>query len=109
MAAKNAKRRKAMEGMVQIIPNRNWQRNGGIHLSLSVFTKDCAVRTAASVSLSPFVPHGARETDALLVTAAPGQIFETTNIPFSPCLCLNSFANCFASNFFCIQSGWETG
>ena len=39
-----------------------------------------------SPALSPFVPHGARETDALLVTAVLARTFATTDIPkrFSP-------------------------
>ena len=32
-----------------------------------------------SPALSPFVPHGARETDALLVTAIPARTFATIN------------------------------
>ena len=53
-------------------------RNGGEGWGEEALRKDDSVRVGGaplSPALSPFVPHGARETDALLVTMAPARTF----------------------------------
>ena len=59
-------------------------RNGGEGRGEEALRNGDPVRVGGaplSPTLSPFVPHGARETDALLVAAVPALTFATTDNP----------------------------
>ncbi|GDY22691.1 hypothetical protein LBMAG56_40380 [Verrucomicrobiota bacterium] len=53
-------------------------RNGGEGRGEEALYHDDTSRKGGA-PLSPFVPHGARETDALLITKAPARTFASTD------------------------------